>query len=709
MAALKACTTSALLLIDPRGRAPRITSVRHISSTATACIILVSFARPVSARDDRPALPTVNYELHVAAAAPLPTASSADLRPDLRASHVYSSAADLFRAIPGLVLGRPNGGAKAVQYLVRGFDADHGTDVAVTHDDVPVNLVSHAHGQGYADLSFLIPEMIEQIDVLKGPHSADVGNFATAAAIRLRTRDRFDEPFFTVHGGSFGSRRLAFGLSSSPRTGGTGLLAGEAVVWDGPFRRPNALTRFNLAGKWQFARSSHTRLQVSGLAYRGRWNASGLVPSRLVDAGLFDRFATLDPSEGGTSARQQVAVSYQQRAGATTISAQAYRVRSTLDLFSNFTHYASDPVEGDGILQRDRRGQWGGHVRLVHPHSLAGRPAVARAGIELRADGITGGLFRQKDRIAFATTRHGRIREQDLGLSAQEEIFLSGRARAIVGIRHERFAFDVREEGEPRRRTTPSWTGPKAGLILDASPDVLLFTNYGRGFHSNDARSAVLDPRTALPTAVGIEVGLRRRLGPHGVLTAAFWTLNLESELTWSGDEGTTEARGATRRVGFDAAARWQPWRWLSLDADVSRARARFREARQLVPGAPVLTAGGGIAFHELRLWSGDMRVRCVNSYPLSEDGSVGASGHTVADLTARRPLAGRCDLIVAVDNVFNAAYRDVQTFYASRLRSESAPVDDVHVTPGTPRAVRIALRFGLGPGGRKSNRQVAP
>lgn len=639
--------------------------------------------------------PTFTETVDVHAVAPRTAASAVTLRSEMFSQLFTESPADLFRAVPGLVIAQHAGGGKSDQYLIRGFDADHGTDVQVSVDGVPVNMVSHAHGQGYADLHFLIPETIERIDVHKGPYYAEFGNLATAGAVRLVTRDRFERSFVRMQGGSFGTGRAAFGLSPADTPA---WLAGEAVVTDGPFRNPQDFTRVNVAAKWRRSIGDAHDVTVAGAAYRGRWDASGQIPARLVDAGVLDRFDAIDPTEGGDTTRAHVATTYNTRLGPARLSAQTYLLRYSLDLFSNFTFFARDAQTGDGILQRDDRSVWGGRAQAVTAHTLGRVRAIATVGTEWRRDAIDVGLFHQQRRHPLETIVDSTIGERDLGVYAQEELVFNEHLRTIVGLRHDRFAFDVRAVAPgPAGRLSPSSTGPKASVIVTPTDGMewQLFANYGRGFHSNDARAAVSDPTApVLPGANGYEVGVRRSFGQRAEVAAAWWLLDLDSEFTWVGDEGITDAGGATRRHGPELEARWRVAAPLWAEVDMTASRGRYRETDDLIARAPRLTVSAAAVLTDWLDWSGQVRIRHVADHPAVEDGTVTAAGFTVTDLHVRRRVSEDWDALVSVENLFNSRYREAQTFFPSRLANEPMAVDDLHFTPGNPRAIRIGFEY---------------
>jgi hypothetical protein len=476
------------------------------------------------------------------------------------------SPADVLRGVTGLVIAQHAGGGKSDQYLIRGFDADHGTDVQMSVDGVPVNMVSHAHGQGYADLHFLIPETIEHIDVHKGPYYAEFGNLATAGAVQLVTRDRFDRSFVRMQAGSFGTGRVVFGLSP---VAAPAWLAGEALMTDGPFRNPQDFTRLNVAAKWRKPIGSAQDVTVPVRPTAG--GGTLLDRSRhgwSMPAFWIDSMPSIRPR--AATRRAHAAVLYNRSLGRSRLTAQTYLLRYSLDLFSNFTFFARDARAGDGILQRDRRTVWGGRVQSVTPHTLGPVRAVATVGSEWRRDAIDVGLFHQQQRRPFDTVVDSAVAERDLGLYLQEDIL---------------FNEHVRE-------------------------------------------------------------------------------------------------------------ARWRLASPLWAEVDVTASRGRYRETDALIARAPRLTLNAAVVLADWRDWSGQLRVRHVADHPAVEDGSVDASGFIVTDLHVRRRVSADWDALVSVENLFNSSYREAQTFFPSRLANEPMAVDDIHFTPGNPRAIRIGFEY---------------
>jgi hypothetical protein len=610
------------------------------------------------------------------------------------------SSQDLLRLAPGLVIAQHAGGGKAEQIFLRGFDADHGTDVAISVDETPVNMVSHAHGQGYADVHWLIPEIVDEIAVRKGPYDAQDGDLATAGAVALSTRDRLSRPEIDMRGGSF---RTGHALALLPLGAGAGeaggYLAAAAHFTDGPFEHPQDYGRINVFGKWSAPVGPGAELVATVSGYDARWNGSGQIPDRALASGLITRFGSIDPSEGGNTERYGATLGLRSAAGAADRwAAAAYVTRYRLQLYSDFTFFLDDSVNGDGIEQNDRRWVAGAHGSIER--------GQAAAGIGGRADFADVRLFHQRQRTRLSTRVSDGISQQQTFAWVRQGFSLSGRLRLQLGLRGDLFRFGVRDRltGEAATPVAHAsgikWRGivsPKANLALAATKRTTLFANIGGGFHSNDAREVILAPPggTVLPRALGAELGIRHSW-TGGTVAAALWRMDLASELVYSGDAGTTEASGRTRRYGADVESRVLVTPWLWADLDVNIARGRFRDGptgRNYIPLAPTLTMAGGLTLRDVGPVTGGMRFRHVQARPAIEDNSVVARGYAVTELFARWRVA-RVQLSVAVDNLFDTAWNEAQFATTSRLRGEPAPVTELHFAPGAPRALQVGAEY---------------
>jgi hypothetical protein len=609
--------------------------------------------------------------------------------------------ADVVRLVPGLVIGQHAGGGKAEQYFLRGFDADHGTDVALFVDGVPVNLRTHAHGQGYADLHFLIPETVRRVEAFKGPYHVELGDFATAGAVDFVTLDAVAENLAQAAGGSFGTHRYLT-LLSPTRDALRTLVALEGYFTDGPFERAQNFQRFNGFAKASAALADGLDLSLSGSHYRGAWHASGQIPTRAVRAGLIDRFGAIDDSEGGRTQRTVVNGVLRWRPGPDDlVTVQAYGQYYALDLFSNFTFFLDDPVNGDGIVQSDERWVGGVDARWQRTGMPLGLPLAATLGLQYRVDTPHVVLGRQADRHRLARTQDVNVVEQSwspfLKLDARPWPWL----RLVGGARGDVFHFDVRDnlDGAGRRldgNATRAVPSAKGNAILGPWLATELFVNVGTGFHSNDARSVISDPGgVALPEATGWEVGVRTRPYRRMELSASYWELALESELVFVGDEGTTEARGPSRRRGVEVAGRVGLLDWLVASGDVTVSRARFTNGDE-VPLAPRLTARADLTARLPWGLSASLEVRHLGDRYASEDRQQTARGYTLVDFTLRYRWRN-LEAFVSLDNLLDVEYRETQFFFESRLPGEpAAGVPDIHYTPGAPRNVLggLAWRF---------------
>jgi hypothetical protein len=612
---------------------------------------------------------------------------------------------ELLRLVPGLVIAQHAGGGKAEQIFLRGFDADHGTDVAVSVDGTPVNMVSHAHGQGYADLHFLMPEVVELGEVRKGPYDAQDGDFATAGAVNFRTKDRIDRAALDVRGGSFDTRHgvalVPFGGDVS-RAGG--YLAGSLHYTDGPFVNPQDYDRFNGFGKFTAPVGSAAQLVTSISAFSSKWNASGEIPSRAVASGLIYRFGSLDPTEGGNTWRYELSAGLRSTTGGDrSWEVRTFATRYHFRLWSDFTFFLIDSIHGDEIEQVDQRTVTGLNASYSLPTGVAdGQTTVGAGG---RADWTEVQLNHVEQRALLNPVTHARVREQHGYTWIKQDLRLAQKVRLQLGLRGDVLRFKVTDLLGPGVATntlnasggsTAGLVSPKANLAVQVSPSTTLFANAGFGFHSNDARDVILASKgeTILPRALGAEIG-GRHVWRGGSLALALWGIDLQSELVWSGDEGTTEASGRTRRVGVDLEARVRLSPWLWADADLNLARGRFRDepaGADYIPLAPTFTSTGGLTVRDLGPVGGGVRFRHVGGRPADETDAVHAKGYSVVEAFANWRIA-RFQVVFVVDNLFNVDWNEAQFATTSRLPGEpNGGITELNFTPGAPRSVQVGL-----------------
>ena len=617
------------------------------------------------------------------------------------------SSQELLRLAPGLLIAQHAGGGKAEQIFLRGFDADHGTDVAISVDGVPVNMVSHAHGQGYADLHWLIPEVVADVDVHKGPYEAQDGDLATAGAVALHTKDRLSRAEVSTRGGSFStSHTLALLPLGGDAAHAGGYLAFAGHYTNGPFDNPQHYRRYNLFGKWTAAAGSSAELFAAGSGYDARWNASGQIPERAVAAGLITRFGSIDPYEGGNTRRYAATVGLRSAgSGAASWEAQAYAIRYGLRLYSNFSFFLHDSVNGDGIEQDDQRSILGVAATRATASSVFGLSGLLATGIGMRADFIDLGLFHQRHRVRLETRVSDHISQQNTHAWIRQDVQLSPRVRLQIGLRGDlfRFAVDDRLVGQSADIPHVSgtrWHGlvsPKLNVAVQVSDRTTVFGNIGSGFHSNDARDVVAasPESTVIARSVGAEFGLRH-YWTGGTIAAALWGTDLESELVYNGDEGTTEPSGRTRRYGLDLEGRVRLTPWLWADADVNVARGRFRDEPQKVnriPLAPEITSTGGITVRDVSPVVGGLRYRHIGSRAADQAGAIIAHGYTIVELFGTWQIA-RLQLVITVDNMLDAVWNEAQFATTSRLQHEPTPRTELNFTPGAPRTLQVGVDY---------------
>lgn len=657
-------------------------------------------------------------ELTVTDRRPTTAASSETIRARDFELRPHSTTQEILNNLPGLIAGQHAGGGKAMQYFLRGFDNDHGTDIALFIDGVPVNMVSHAHGQGYADLNFLIPETVERVELYKGPYFVQWGDLANSGAVNFITKERATENSLQALGGFFNTMRYAGVLS--PQLGPVQtFLASEVYFSDGPFKNPENYSRYNFFSKFTLTPTPESQLSLWLSAHDGDWDASGQIPLREVHARRLGRFGAIDPSEGGRSDRQNVNLIYTYTSSPQeNLLIQLYGSRYKLRLFSNFTFFQRDAIRGDGINQDDSRVLYGGRIHYTRFWTLGSLPTESLIGVETRNDDADVGLFRQQQRRRFATTTKVAVEERSFSGYLQQEFFLREWVRLQLGVRGDFFLFDVNDRLPAdavdairiRGNTTDGIVNPKASLIFSPFRDphsfwreTEFFLNFGMGYHSNDARDAVQAGGTPLARSTGGELGVRTNLWERLDLAAALWILDLDSELVFVGDEGTTEASGPTRRWGVDVEARYPIFPWLLADLDLSYSDPRFRVTGHAIPLAPTLLMNGGLTALFTDSFSAALRLRYLDDRPANEDRSLTARGYFLLDLILRYRWKN-IEASVQVQNLANVDWRQTQFATNSCVRRElevdprcpsnesGEGIEDINFVPGYP----LSLRGGL-------------
>ncbi len=581
------------------------------------------------------------------------------------ASRPYQRAGEILENVPGVVVSQHSGEGKANQYYLRGFNLDHGTDIAISVAGAPVNMPTHAHGQGYADLNFVIPELLSGVEYRKGPYYANEGDFASAGAVSIDYRSMLEKPVALIERGMFGYDRAL--VAASPQIGdGLLLFAFEAARNRGPWKKPDDYRRLN-----GVLRYSSAGFSLTGMAYDARWNATDQIPVRSVADGALSRYGAIDPTDGGSSSRYSLVADWQHAGTQIT----AYGIRYRLDLFSNFTYFLDDPVNGDQFEQSDDR--------FVTGLSATQRWTVGRSenliGLQARSDDIRRvGLFHTASRQRLSTTKDDSLRETTAGIYAQSTMHWLPLLRTTAGVRADRNGTSI--------------VNPKFALIAGPWRNTELYLNAGGGFHSNDARST---DHTLVRTR-GEEVGVRTSAIPRFHASAALWRLDIGSELVFAGDSGTTEASRASKRTGVELSSSYDLTPHLVLDAEYARSHARFVNGDH-IPGAVEGVATAGLALADVGRFSGELRYRFFGPRPLIEDNSVRSRASHLVSARVGYELARGVRLNIDCLNLLNANASDVDYFYVSRLRNEPADgVADVHFHPVEKRAIRLAVNWAL-------------
>jgi TonB family protein len=635
----------------------------------------------------------------VLAARPISAASAFSVRSRDFQLRPIGSVQDILRVTPGLVLVQHSGGGKANQYFMRGFDADHGTDLALSIDGIPINMPSHAHGQGFSDTHFIIPELVERVEITKGPYFVSQGDFATAGAVNLVTRDSSEQSsigfglFGSPGQGGFGYRGLA--IASPKLEGARATFAAEIGRSAGPFDNPENWDRYKLFNKLSLSLTDSSTLSLGHMSYASNWRGSGQIPDRAVQQGLITRFGSIDPDEGGNSSRHQWFAQYRARPSEQSdFKLLAYVGTYGFDMFSNFTLFLNDPALGDEIEQVDRRTFVGGRTSYRVLHELGAVRLDTTLGADVRSDDIDAELWNTAQRIRRSAVRNSQIQETFLGAYLNEEITPARWFRANLGLRADLLSFAVAdrltEVQGPGGEAPIGGVGadhqlsPKASLIFtpvaSEQLELDLYANYGHGFHSNDVRGVFATPAvTPLTRAIGEELGARARLFGRWDLALALWRLDLDNETVWIGDAGTTEVGDATRRQGVELETRYEITPWLAADLDLTFTEANLREDAESASGlalSPKQTWAGGVsARHALGPGTGRAGVRFygIGDRPASDDGVLVASGFTQFDVHVGYRQRW-FDVALDIENLFNASFRAAQFATVSRLPNEPLP-----------------------------------
>jgi outer membrane receptor protein involved in Fe transport len=664
-------------------------SARGLTNISALALTASVFVGPAVAQE---ALPDIDVAGPTAAATPGAAAARSDaeqkakVRVEAASETVHSGQTvnavpfarpgEALEVIPGLSVTQHSGEGKANQYFLRGFQLDHGTDFSLTLDGMPINMRTHGHGQGYADANFLIPELLSAVVGRKGPYYADKGDFSSAGSVDMQYIDRLDRGLFRATGGSFAYGRL-LAIKSYEVHGGNLLTAIESSIYNGPWTRPDEMRKINSVLRWSRG-TQEDGVSITAMAYANRWYSTDQIPDRAVSGGIIPLWGNIDRTDGGDASRFSLSARWSQTEGPHSSRVEAYAIRSTLNLYNNFTYFLAQPDLGDQFRQFDRRTVLGVNAQHAYKYELAGMPIESRIGLQSRYDNIRLGLQDSWRRQPYDTISNSHVAEGSVGVWTDTTVHFAPWLRATGGVRFDYFGASVGSLQDPASAPkdefgNPIWTAPwvsgsksatlgspKFGLVLGPFEQTELFLNFGEGFHSTDARGTVtrLSPAdgsevASIPLLVkqrGAEIGVRTTRFIDGLESSvAFWWLNNDSENQFEGDSGTTAFGRPSRRYGIELINHYTPTSWLRIEGNLSLSHSRFRGVDRdqalawisllqpgsfeygayvgnapgnYIPDAPNIVAMGQIEVGEATGPFAALRYRYLGERPLTEDGA---------------------------------------------------------------------------------------
>jgi hypothetical protein len=631
-------------------------------------------------------------------------ASAGTITQDELAARTVYRPGEVLEAVPGLVVSQHSGEGKANQFYLRGFNLDHGTDLRTTVDGMPVNQRSHAHGQGWTDLNFLIPELAVRLDYKKGPYSAEEGDFASAGTASVVYANRLLQGVASVSAGQNGYGRVLVADSVDTQRGSL-LYAIEAMHNDGPFTRPDDYQKLNAVLRYSEGYANNG-FNVALMAYKADWNSTDQIPLRAVQDGQIGRNDAIDNTDGGKAHRYSLSGAWRRTTDDSASKVNAYIIANQLDLWSNFTYFMDDPVHGDQFAQPDKRVTSGVNAsHSWHQHTDTGNTETT-VGVQLQNDNIFNGLYNTQARRTLSVTRQDHIVESSAALFVENNTRWNAAFRTVAGARLDSYRFDVQSDlAANSGKANDHLVSPSLSLIYGPWQTAEVYANFGSGFHSNDARGSTItiDPKTGLAAdkvqplvrSRGMEIGARTSWLPGLQTSLSVYRLDFDSELTYAGDAGTTEAGPPSRRYGIEFSNYYKPLKWLSVDLDLAYARARSRgyvEEGSYIAGAIEGTGQLAVTVDDGGPYSASLKLRYFGPRPLIEDNSVRSSSSMT--LNGRLGWKIRKDLRLELEafNITNRHDSAIDYYYASQLKGEAAPVSDIHFHPIESRSVRATL-----------------
>ncbi len=609
---------------------------------------------------------------------------------------------ELLRLVPGLFIAQHAGGGKAEQIFLRGFDVDHGTDVKVSFDGMPVNMVSHAHGQGYADAHFIIPETVNNIDFGAGPYYAQHGDFNTAGYVSFSSFKNIANSRVQVEAGSFNSFRklVMFDLFKKNKDKQSAYIAADFNYTDGPTIDKQVFKRLNIFGKYNLSITDNTKLTASLSTFTSKWDASGQVPERAVNDGTINRFGSIDPTEGGNTERHNanLVITHQFKNGSTWEN-QAFYSRYKFNLYSNFTFFLNDAVNGDEIQQTESRNIIGYATKLNHTYFFGKKTLYSTYGAGLRHDATKDSrLSNAVKRKFLSDIKLGDVKETNVYAFMQQQLN-TGKWLFDAGVRVDYFSFGYKDKLNTTQLPSQqkAIVSPKLNIQYTINKQVQLFIKAGKGFHSNDARVVVEnDGKQILPAAYGADLGVIVKPTENILINIAAWYLYLDQEFVYVGDAGVVEPSGKSKRQGIDVTGRFQFTKNIFANANFNFTKPRAigePKGADYIPLAPTFTSVGGLYYKAQKGFNGGINYRYIQNRPANEDNSIVAKGYFLLDasLNYTRP---KYEVGLAFENIFNIKWNEAQFATESRLMNEPAPVTELHYTPGTPFFARVKLAF---------------
>jgi hypothetical protein len=618
-----------------------------------------------------------------------------------------NSAQDLMRLVPGLFLGQHHGGGIAEHIFLRGFDADHGTDVNVSVDDMPLNLVSQIHGQGFSDLHFLIPELVTIYEFGKGPYYAEHGDFTTAGFVGFHTADILDKSTIKIEAGQFNTGRALAMINllsdKAKQKGESAYISGEAAYTDGPFDWPQHFSRLNLFGKYNVNLDSKEKLTVTLSTFSSKWRSSGEIPSRTVDEGLVGRFGYIDSLQGGYTGRSNIITRLSSSLSENwSMQNQFYYSWYHFSHRYNDTFFAEDRVNGDRLRQAESRNLFGYNGKIInHTYYKNNIDLTSSFGLGFQVNKINNSeLSHINDKFEVLDYLElGNIKENTFNAYADENLRM-GQWLFNAGIRMDELYFNYEDKLNPSMPPRSKFNlSPKLNVEYTASSFLQIYLKTGKGFHSNDARVVIANQGLEiLPAAYGIDLGLNWKPADHLFINTAVWYLYLQQEFVYNGDDGTLDPGDKTRREGIDFSARYQFNNWLYVFIDINYAYARDIQAPKgsnYIPLAVPLSSAGGLNYKFTNGINGGLSYRYMKDRPANADNSLIAKGYFVTDLTAFYTKK-KFEFGIEIQNLFNTKWREEQFEVVSRMKNEIRPVDDINYTSGTPFFAKVVFAIFL-------------